>query len=250
MTFKHILSITVTFYILLNFVGCAKQLTRDLQETSSLGYLQDSKICEKKTAIRVAIGTVKNEAELDDSTSAKLQYFVPLPFVFINVFLSGYTCKLGHNAFDMRQEDFLKDAFVKESQRSGCFELVNDGSEDYTVNLTLVNNEIKGPYTKYFYMYFALYVYGYGYGQKAGPGKVSMALKMDMVAKNGNNISRQFESTKKTELLRGKNNAQELRRNYAIGMVESQSFAFKECIENTVFAINQYIMNDEKTLLR
>jgi hypothetical protein len=238
-------SVIIFTFIMFNFFNCAKQLTRDLQSYSSLSYLQDSKFCEQKTPTRIAIGNVKNEAKLKDSTKANLLYFVPIPLVFVNFGISGFTCKLGRSAFDIQLEDFVKNAFAKEAERSGCFELVNDGSEEYTVNLTIVENEAKGPYTKYFYMYFAMYVYGYGHGQKAGPGEVNIALKMDLVGKNGKNVSRRFESVRKTELLRGKNNAKELRRNYVIGMVESVSFAFKECIENIVLSINQYVTNGE-----
>lgn len=236
--------IIIVLFSLSFFTGCAKQLTRDLQVSSSLEYLQDSKICENKTPTRIAIGSVSNESNLQDSTKAHPLYFVPIPLVFFNFGVSGYMCKLGLSAFDNQLENFVKDAFVKESQRSGCFEVVNDGSEEYTVNFTIVENETKGPYSKYFYMYFALYVYGYGYGQKAGAGETNIALKMDLIGKDGKIISRQFESMRKTEMLRGKNNTKELRKNYVIGMVESASYAFKECIENSVLAINQHITGD------
>jgi|AGTN01.2.fsa_nt_gi hypothetical protein len=46
-------------------------------------------------------------------------------------------------------------------------------------------------------------------------------------------------------MLCGKNNEKELRKNYVMAMVESVSFAFKECIENFVLAINQYISGNE-----
>ena len=223
------------------FSGCAKQLTRDLQGSFPLDYMQDSKICSQKSPVKIAVGNVSNEVELKDSTYARTKYFVPIPLVFVNVGVSGYSCKLGQAAFDSKIEKFVRDAFEKEAQRSGCFEIVDDGSEEYTVDLTVVEQETKGPYTKYFYMYFAMYVYGYGYGQKAGPGQSSVILKMDLKNRNGESLSRQFESQTSTEMLRGKNNAKELRRNYVIGMVESVSFAFKECIENSILTINQHI---------
>jgi hypothetical protein len=186
----------------------------------------------------------------NDLTYARTKYFVPVPLLFVNFGVSGYSCKLGQSAFDSKIEDFVRDSFEKEAQRSGCFEIVNDGSEEYTADLSIVEQETKGPYTKYFYMYFAMYVYGYGYGQKAGPGQSSIALKMDLKNENGESFSKQFESQTSTEMLRGKNDAKELRRNYVIGMVESVSFAFKECIENSVLAINQHISGNESNVGR
>ncbi|MBN2286735.1 MAG: hypothetical protein JXI43_09830 [Tissierellales bacterium] len=241
--------ITIAFLFVL-FSGCAKQLTRDLQGSFPLDYMQDSEICNHKAPIKVAIGNITNEVELNDLTYARTKYFVPIPLLFVNFGVSGYSCKLGQSAFDSKIEDFVRESFEKEAQRSGCFEIVKDGSEEYTANLSIVEQETKGPYTKYFYMYFAMYVYGYGYGQKAGPGQSSIALKMDLKNENGESFSKQFESQTSTEMLRGKNDVKELRRNYVIGMVESVSFAFKECIENSVLAINQHISGNESNVGR
>ncbi|MBD3345935.1 MAG: hypothetical protein GF401_12805 [Chitinivibrionales bacterium] len=241
---RNVLLVAIAFLIVF-LSGCAKQLTRDLQGAFPLDYMQDSEICSQKTPVKIALGKVSNEVELNDSTYARTKYFVPIPLLFVNFGVSGYSCKLGQAAFDSKIENFVREAFEKEALRSGCFEFVNDGSEEYTVDLTVVEQETKGPYTKYFYMYFAVYVYGYGYGQKAGPGQSLIALKMDLKDNNGESFSRQFESQTSTEMLRGKNDAKELRRNYVIGMVESVSFAFKDCIENSVFAINQHIGGTE-----
>lgn len=68
---------------------------------------------------------------------------------------------------------------------------------------------------------------------------------MDLTDKDDKNIGRQFESQKTTVILHDKGNRNELRQNYLIGMVESVSFGFKECIENIVLAINQSIQGNE-----
>jgi hypothetical protein len=241
---KKRLFVTVLVISILMLSGCAKQLTRDIQGTFALDYMQDSKICKQKLPIRIAIGSVNNKVELKDSTYARTKYFVPIPLILFNIGLSGYSCYLGQAAFDVKIEDFVRKSFEKEAQRSGCFEIVNDGSEQYTVDLTVAKQETKGPYSKYFFMYCAIYVYGCAYGQKAGPGQSNVLLKMDL-KKNGDKVlSRQFDSQTTTEMLQGKNNVKELRRNYVIGMVESLSFAFKDCIENSVLAINKHISDN------
>jgi hypothetical protein len=235
-----VLSITLFF-----FAGCAKQLTSDLQGSFPLDYIQDSKQCNERSFKKVAITGVKNTVELADSTYASLRYVVPIPLLFINIGVSGYMCKLGQAAFDTKIENFVLESFKKEAQRSGCFQIVDDGTEDYTVDLTIVDQETKGPYSKYFYLYFAVYAYGYGFGQSAGPGESSVVMNMNLKGKNGTSINRQFESQKKTEILKGKNDAKELRKNYVVGMVESASFAYKECIENAITAINQHMNGTE-----
>ncbi len=78
-------------------------------------------------------------------------------------------------------------------------------------------------------------------GQKAGPGGSSVALKMDLKQGDKTIASEKFSSYTTTDMLRGKNNVKELRRNFLIGMVELVSFAFEECIENAVYTINAQI---------
>lgn len=108
---------------------------------------------------------------MQDLTDEHIAYVVPIPLFFVNFLVNGYRCTLGRRAFDRRFDNFVKDAFTKESERSGCFEVVDDGSEDYTANLTIVENETTGPYSNFFYRYFAGYVCGFCYREKAGPAK-------------------------------------------------------------------------------
>jgi hypothetical protein len=232
-------------FIAVLMLGCAKQLTKDLQQgVYPIDYMLDSKVCGQKTPITIRLNTVSYSTEFKefkDASIAKTKYWYFVPLVFINFGGSGYNCELGKASIDKNIVEFVKKSYAKEASRSGCFQFVDSGNADYDLDVTILSHETKGPYSTYFYMYFALYLYGYGYGQTAGPGKSKAVIGISLRRKDGSVFERQFENETSTEMLRNKNNVNELKRNYVTGMVESLSMAFKDCIEKSVLAINEQI---------
>jgi hypothetical protein len=230
--------------------GCAKQLTNELQQgVYPIDYMLDSKECKQKAPITVCLQNVSNSNEFTtfkNAMIAKTKYWYFVPLGIVNFGGTGYSCELGRASIDKNIIDFVKSAYIKEANRSGCFQLVESKNADYSLDVSILNHETKGPYNTYFYLYFALYIYGYGYGQTAGPGQSKVIIKTTLKGKNGSVIEKQFEKETQTDMLRNKNNVHELRQNYVNGMVESLSMAFKDCIEKSVLSINGEIIGKQQ----
>lgn len=246
--FRFLLLGTVTILPL----GCVKQLTSDLQSgVYSIDYMLDSKECKQKAPITIHLKNVNYDKEFTtfkDFSSAKMKFWYFIPLAIVNFGGTVYDCELGKASIKKDVVDFVKSAYIKEANRSGCFQLVESENADYNLEVTILNHETKGPYSSYFYFYFALYLYGYGYGQNAGPGQSKAVIKTTLKDKNGSIIERQFAKKTKTEMLYKKNDVSELRWNYVNSMVESLSMAFKDCVEKSVLSINEEINGKQQSL--
>lgn len=228
---------------LLTLVGCAKQLTNDLQWSFPLEYLHDSKICRQKSNVKIAIGNVESKITLPKSTYARASYYVPVPLLLLNFGVSSYSCRLGQSSVETDMNAFLYNEFAKEAIRSGSFKIVSDGTEDYTVDLTIINQETVSSYTKFFLMFAIAYVHGWSLAQKYGPAQSNVTLKMHLKGKDGRSVEKLFKSSAQEKLKRFKieHDLRKFRRNCVIEMIESSSKAFKDCIEKTVSEIDQLI---------
>lgn len=236
----------VTFAAVLA-LGCSTQLAKGLRNgVYPLGYMLDSKQCAEKAPVTVRLDTVcycKEFNSFGDSLTAKTKFWYFIPLVVFNFGGATYNCELGKASLDKNIIDFVKSAYVKEATRSGCFRLVDSGDADYTLNVSIQNHETKGPYSSFFYVYFALYIYGFGDMHSAGPGQSKVSMAISLKGKDGAVFNRQFEKTTMTEMIRNKkNDLNEMNRNYVNGLVESLSMAFKDCIEQSVCAVNDQVV--------
>jgi hypothetical protein len=225
--------------------GCAGTLKTDLQGgVYPINYLMDSDECTQKSPVTIRLGKVSYCDAFTSFKEAmevkrKFSYFIPL--ILVNFGGDFYNCELGRASIDRSVTDFVRSSYRKEAARSGCFQLVDSDIADYTLDISIVEHETKGPYNFYFYAFFAFYVYGYGYGQTAGPGRSDVKLEITLRDGKADVLKKQFESSVQTEALKNKNDVSELRQHYVISMVESLSMAFKDCIEKSIESINEKI---------
>ncbi len=231
-------------------IGCSKHISYRIgQESYSLDYTPDSETCRQRGSVKIALGTVENQVPLKDSSYARTALFLPAPLIFINAGVHRHSLRLGQSAFDTQLHDFLRDAFLRESERSGCFEIVGDGSQEYTVHLTILGQTTKAPYVRSFFRYFTLLSRGSRYHQKAGPAQSHLVIKLELKDKE-RTVIREFHKPHTQSPIFQENSAdKKLLYNYLEAMVESVSLAYKFSVEHSIASINRYISGQDDSYI-
>lgn len=226
------------------FAGCTS--TREIQSnmnlrSHSIAYIMDSDVSATKANISVSIDPIYiNSDFMVDSAKVEREkaWFVPL--VFVNIWHSQNNCILGKSMIEEDISSFLKASLIGEINRSGNFIADTLNNSLYSLELSIDEIKTEGPYVSSGFFYFAVVAYGYSQSEIAGPAISN--LKVSYNLKSGDEIifSNSFISEKITEQInRRYSNTNLLQQDYAVSMVEANSYNIKNTIE--------YIVNDLNT---
>ena len=222
--------------------GCATQLTGQFRGVSSLGYIMDSKECSVKQPVTIKFMPVIDNTGMGDTITVKGTSFV-IPLVALDFWGSNYHCVLGRNSIDRPIAPFFYKSFESEAKRSGCFRLIDSDSADYTCQITLSKGSCVGPYSHFGGFYFLVFAFGFFDNHSAGPGVSTITMDITLTKKSSPVFKKKFISERKTEMLTLQHNRlDELQNNFISGLVESFSFAMKDCIEQGVKAIDSVVV--------
>jgi hypothetical protein len=229
-------------FVLSMLSGCAKQLTASLQgRVFPMGYLYDSPISTDKSPVTVRLSNFTKNSDLPEELKARLTFFFALPAAIVNFAVSNYTCELGKASIQSDPDTFLRKSIIEEARRSGCFTVMDSAQADYDLDIHVIKQRVKGPYSKYFYLFFLMYFYGFGYGQTAGEAESDVS--MEIVLKKDANVQFQkvVDAKITTKAITARNNLDELRQNYVNSLVEAFSNSYKECAKQAIQSVNAYL---------
>jgi hypothetical protein len=174
-------------------------------------------------------------------------WFVPL--VLVNIWHSQNNCILGKSMIEEEIPSFFRSSLIREIDRSGNFKVDTLNNTGYMLELSFDEIKTEGPYTTSGFMYFAFLVYGYSHSETAGPALSNLQVSYNL--KDGDEIiySNSFNSKKFTEQINRKyKNTNQLQQDYAVSMVEANSFNIKNTIEYIVNDLNTFFENiDDST---
>lgn len=216
-----------------------------------LSYLHDSKKIDNKAKVNLCLQYIKNETKaFPETTTVENKGTFVLPLLFINVWDVKYDCTLGKNNINEDISSFVKDKLVIESQRSGNFILLQDSNNcDYSLELTINNHITTGPYREYGNIIFLVVAVGANSSKSAGPAISIISMHLKLSKKGVVVLEKDIESSVVGRLIKSRySSTDELQADYANSMVESLSYAFKDCIEKAIQEINSNIIQNKNQL--
>lgn len=244
--------IAVAFLTLL-LVSCSgsKMLqTSLLKLNSSMGYLHDSpkSSCPRNNQVYV---TIQN-SPLDTITSVSKLNGLVLPFIIFNHFETTMKVKLGQSSIQEDYNTFFVSSLADESNRSGCFNVSNDLRNDsiHTLELTIDTCNTTSKYRKSFTFYFLLYYYGWNISESGSPAETNLQVSAKFRKGNSLVYEKKYVIKHSQPFVNSIANANKLRSDFSINMVEGLSLSTKECIEQIVADINISLYGSARPVMK
>jgi hypothetical protein len=225
----------------------SKGLVKSLSKYSfSLDYQHDSDIVECERQIKIAIGAVRTDS-FDVLTKVSKTKRSVYPFIFFNSFTEKFWVNLGQNSLKQSFPDFFTGSFYKESDRTGCYTIVDDPKDaDYVIDFILKDYETESVYQMKNQVFFLIFVYMTSYQESGFPAFTDMKVQVRLTGFSGR--SEKTYTLKKEMPWYGNNyrNTDDLRYDFMANMAESLSITTKECIETIIKDINSVILYKPK----
>jgi hypothetical protein len=223
------------------FTSCvgAYNMSVDMNKyETSLKYLYDTPANSRKKNVTVKINPIIMKASFPDSAEVKKKKIVFIPALIFYYWKADYECMIGRKNIIENPENFIKESFITEANRSGSF-IASKDSGDYTLELAVNGMESKGPYREHGYLFFLVYA-RYSNHYSAGPGVSNMTVSYKL--KRGDQLIKEgvIEKSSMTPMPYSRS-AKVLRKNYTINMTEALSKGIKAVIENIVKEISSGI---------
>lgn len=236
-------------FIPLLLISCSesKMLLKSLNKYQApLEYLHDSKIneCDKPTKVSLAIFDNK---VLDSLTSVSKINHKVLPFLIYNYEEINLAVTLGQSSIKQNFQDFFKQSFEVESQRTGCYSLTNNPTDSqYTVEVVFDTCKVDSKYQRNSTVLFFLIAYSMSFQEIGFPAKTNLALHVKIKKANTLVFEKKYSINKEQPFINAPiRDINKLRSDFVTNMAESLSFSTKDCIEQIIFDINQ-IIEEEK----
>lgn len=236
-----------SWFVFVLFMGCASSTTiqKNMSDLSlSMAYVMDSRVAETKDSVYVRVDTIRfDPAIFSDTTKVKRLYARFVPLVLMYEWRAEHQCRLGKGVIEEDLPTFMRASLVDEMDRSGQFlltDLLADSSA-YSVDVSIEEVNVEGPYVSSGFFYFIFIAYGYAMEDQAGPA--NCYLKVSYRLKQGDQVvhSREFGLQRGTEQLSRRYTSSSLmQRDYAISMVEALSYDFKLVNEMIVGDLNRF----------
>jgi len=243
---KRIFSIFSLCLLALLFFSCsgAMQLQKSINSyTTALGYVYDSPVsaCPRSDSMVV----IYNGLDLNNLTTVSKARVKLFPFLFVNYFEKNFRVKLGQNLMEQDYNDFFFDAFLDESDRSGCYALRYDSTYSdsvYTLEITLDTCETNSKYRQSSLMLYFIYAYSISYSEKGLPAETRLAFTARL--KKGRTLisEKRYSIRKSLPFMRsGQDGTNGLRADFVYNMVQSLNLGTKDCVEAIVRDVNASI---------
>ena len=238
---KHLIFLLIPLFLM----SCSesKMLLKSLSKYQvPLDYLHDSRIndCDKTTGITFA--KFDNQV-FDTSTSVTKINQRILPFIFYNYTEVNLAVKLGQSSLEQNYSDFFKNAFIAESQRTGCYSLTDDPTNSkYTIEIIFDTCNVNSKYQRSSTVLFLLFAYSMHFQERGFPAETNLALNVRLKKENELIFEERYSVNNVQPFLNIPTpNVNRLRSNFVTNMAESLSLGTKESIEQIITDINQVI---------
>ena len=241
--FSNLLFLLAGLTLIVSCTSTSKIQKNMNSRSYSMAYIMDSKISDTKNNKTVSIDPISFNSELfSDTTTVKREKGWFLPLVFVYIWDSKNKCSQGKSMIEEDVPSFLKTSLLSEINRSGNFKVDTLSNSEYQIELSIDDIKTEGPYVSKGFFYFALYVYGYSYSDKAGPALSNLSVSYKLKKNNIVVHSNSFNSQKITEQINKRyKNTSILQQDYAVSMVEANSYNFKNIIELIVNDLNVFL---------
>ena len=230
--------------LLLSSCSASKTLLKSLNKYQvSLEYLHDSEIKECNKSSTVALIGFDNQV-LDFLTSVSKINYKLFPFIIYNYEEINLAVNLGQNSLEQNYYDFFKKSFATESQRTGCYSLIDNSNDSkYTVEIVFDTCKIDSKYQRSTIVLFFLFAASMREQEIGYPAKTNLVLNVKL-KKETNLIFERKYSIEKVQPFLNTGNTYKLYSDFVTNMVESLSLSTKDCIEQLVIDINQVVEKD------
>lgn len=208
-----------------------------------INYLYDSKVnnCIKKDTIFIN-GLSKLNFDLTTNVTKLNQKVIPL--LIYNYSEINLNVKLGQSSIDQQFSDFFINSFIAESQRSGCFisnkQLANKGQ--YSLDISIDSCKTTSVYQRKNTVIFLLFAYTMSFQELGFPSKTILNVNINLRKDDKIVFTKNYKIDRQQPFVFGRtNNTEKLRSDFTTNMVESLSLTTKQCIENIINDLNEYL---------
>lgn len=233
--------------------GCTNHIISGMGKTSyPLSYLHDSKIIDNKAKVNLCFESIKNETKnFPEATKVDHKKTFVLPLIFVNIWDVKYECVLGKLSLSEDLMNFVSTGLVNEAKRSGNFTLIQGSDHcDYFLELIIKDHNTMGPYRQYGSIIFLVLAFGANSSESAGPALSKVSMHMRLSRKGSVVLAKDIEAAVVGRTIKSRyDKITDLQADYANSMVESLSFAFKDCIEKVIQEVNSKISQDNNLLM-
>ncbi|MDR0547487.1 MAG: hypothetical protein LBG77_07905 [Dysgonamonadaceae bacterium] len=225
--------------IVLCACSSSKELVNSLSKHSHrLGYKHDSKITECERKVKIAIGAVRADS-FDIFTRVSKTRRSLYPFIVINSFVENFWVRLGQNSLQQRFPDFFLDSFLEESERTGCYTIVDDPKEaDYVIDFILKDHTTEAKYRMTSNSLFLISYYATSYQESGSPATTRMEIQIRLTGRSGRSEKTYTLEREMPQKRPGWPDSGHPRYDFMANMAESLSMTAKECIEMIINDIN------------
>jgi hypothetical protein len=246
-------NITIALFALV-LVSCSetKMLQKSLRTFNSpISYLHDSPTssCPRNKQVLINI----QNTPLDTVTTVSKLRGLVLPFIFFNYFETNLKVKLGQSSIQENYTNFLKGSLTEESQRSGCFSVINQITNDstYTLDLNIDTCNTVSQYKRTYMFMYLVFAYSWSWSESGSPAETN--LQVSAKFRKGNTLVYEKKyAIKRTQPFINTNrmNANKLRADFTTNMVEGLSLSTKECTEQIVADINTSLYGSARPIIQ
>ena len=210
---------------------------------NSMGYRFDSVETERKKDIMIHVNDIQFSADiLPDSlvVEKEQRYFIPL--FFLNFWKGVYRCELGQKNISEDLDSFVSNNFRSEVERSGRFQLTDDENADYQLDLEFTTISSQGFYTQSGQFHFLVVYLMWGSSRSTSNVQATVMSNVKL-SKNDDVVFEKEISVKKAQnpVSDSSMTAAELKHYFMVQLVHTLSICFKECFEDTVAEINNFV---------
>jgi hypothetical protein len=208
----------------------------------SLNYLHDSKIDQCDKSISIALVKLENQV-FDTATSVSKINHKVLPFLIYNYEEVNLDVKLGQTSLEQNYSDFFKESFIIESQRIGCYSLIdNPINSKYAMEINFDTCIAHSKYQRNNTALFLLLAYSMNFQEIGFPAETNLILNVKLKEDDDLIFENKYSITKTQPFLNIQaRNVNKLRSDFITNIIESLSLSTKECIEQIISDINQII---------
>jgi hypothetical protein len=228
--------------LVLLLVSCSE--TNMLQSSlrkfnSSVEYLHDSPAtnCVRDKQVYVNISNAPIDSAI---TVSKLKELL-LPLIVFDYYNIEMKVNLGQTSIQENYNNFFFNSIAKESNRSGCFNVTDEKTNDsiYTLDLNIDTCITTSNYRKSFVFMYLFFAYSYSYNESGSPAETNLQVSAKL-RKGDSLIYEKKYRIKRTQpfVTQPGLNSNNLRSDFTTNMVEALSLSSKNCIEQIVDDVN------------
>jgi hypothetical protein len=207
-----------------------------------IAYLHDSEIADCDKSEKIFLQTFDGDVLPPALSMTKINSNIIL-LIFYNHIALNYVAKLGQAVIDRDYSDFFKESFTIESQRMGCYSLIDEPMDnDYTLEIVYDTSKTEAKYHINITILFFL-IPEIPYWQEVGfPAQTTLSVIVRLRKRDELVFEKRY-SVDKTLPAVPSNNQNIMKMQYAFvtNMAESLSLGTKECIEQIIRDINLII---------